>query len=184
MYTPNPEWKDGFEGKTPIRAENLNHIEEGLRDAAAIADAAQPKTAMGQYYTQSAANARFQTQAAMSAYETKAGASATYATKAQSASDNMVVVNNRRYEASGIMDVTPTKWDKEDWEMHLCSLTVQGPYEPPAGYGFLLSLAGSSGFDFMSTVGFSGRSTVVRYLRCFNSALATVRVAWQLVKVS
>lgn len=40
-YTPF-EWADGEEGGTPITAERLNHIEDGVADAAAAADGAAP----------------------------------------------------------------------------------------------------------------------------------------------
>jgi|SRR5690625_1832773 len=40
-YTPF-EWKDGEEGGTPITAERLNHIEDGLGASAAVADGAAP----------------------------------------------------------------------------------------------------------------------------------------------
>jgi len=40
-YTPF-EWADGEEGGTPITAERLNHIEDGIGDAAATADGAAP----------------------------------------------------------------------------------------------------------------------------------------------
>lgn len=32
-YTKNPEWKDKPDETTPILAENLNHIEQGIKDA-------------------------------------------------------------------------------------------------------------------------------------------------------
>ena len=47
-YTPNPAWADGVDGGTPITAAALQNIEDGIVDAADVADAAASAAAAAQ----------------------------------------------------------------------------------------------------------------------------------------
>ena len=97
-----------------------------------------------------------------------------------------IVINGTAYPTSGVVSSPGWTVVRTDGQVYSGNMNVSQPFEPPAGWTFMWSIQGTTGFTFLSTAGHipsDGKQTL-RVMQVGNSATTALsRLTWQLVKL-